>query len=126
VVKCPLRRNIPIKKESMRFFQAAIFMLGFYRFLIDRVDDGIYSLLCMRTRLARQTQRHKPVIHCPDREHDILRRLLQKKRLPPDTVHDIWEHIFHESKHQQQTQSFLDLASRSSPLNSTWFHTDLH
>ena len=114
----------------MRFYRAAVFMLGFYRFLIDRVDDGIYSLLCMRTRLARQTHRHKPVIHCPDREHDILRRLLQKKRLPSDAVHDIWQRIFHESKlqqqQQQQTQSFLDLASRSSPLNSTWFHTDLH
>jgi len=110
----------------MRFFRLTVFMLGLYRFLIDRVDDSIYTLLCMRTQLARKTQKHKKVIDCPDREHRIVHRLIKKNTLAPDVVQDIWLRIFQESKHQQQQQQqrlkFVDIAARSSAINSTWFH----
>ena len=110
--------------------------LSLYRFLIDRIDDGIYHLIAQRTSIARRIRHHKNLLYCPQREEAILRRLKKKNRLNIRLVEEIWHPLFHESKRQQQqeereyhdhgdstTRSIELIVSRMSPLDATWFNS---
>jgi chorismate mutase len=99
-------------------------LLSLYRFLIDRIDDGIHHLIVQRTWIARRISHHKTLLYCPEREQAILRRLKKKNRLDTVLIQDIWHPLFQESKRQQQEQrEYVDssIFMRSSPLNATWF-----
>ena len=69
-------------------------LLSLYRFLIDRIDDGIHHLIVQRTWIARRMSHHKICLYCPEREQAILRRLKKKNRLDMVVIQDIWHPLF--------------------------------
>lgn len=66
-------------------------VLRWHRFWMDRCDDGIYRLVCWRTRLARGTRRYKTKIVCVEREKYIIERLGKKRCLKREQVECLWQ-----------------------------------
>lgn len=79
--------------------------LGYYRKVIDQIDDQIYNQLVERmkisTEIAKQKQQLSYPVEDKTREEQVFQRLLLKSNLSEKLVRNIWTEILEESKKVQ-------------------------
>ena len=73
---------------------------------MDRIDLKMLQLLQQRTKLSGQIgrvkRRHGAVIYVPERERDLLARLVRSGRLPAKVVAALYREILSHSRAEQQ------------------------